>query len=162
MSDEIKQLHQIRRQKEDNRRSTVRQCQQAREQLQLKLSQQQQSLAAYKIEKIQQKNRLLEEILGQTLKPSQLSEYQEKLKEVDTIETDMIAQQQDTMTHIAGSEQQLTEARTALIIAERETEKIKLLLEEQQKKIALENFEREEKEQEEMINDTWSSTRRVR
>lgn len=162
MSDEIKQLHQIRQQKEGNRRSTVRQCQQALETLQSKLSNQKQLLDDYKIEKVHKKNCLLEEILGQALKPCQLSEYQEKLEKVDAIEKDMIIQQQETMSHIAGSEQQLTEARTALIMAERETEKIKLLLEEQQKKIALENLEREENEQEEMINDTWSSTRRTR
>ncbi len=161
MSEEIKQLHQIRRQKEENRRIQVRQCETDVSQLQQQLSQHEQALSAYKIEKIQRKNSLFEEIRGQPLKPSELSEYQEKLEQVDTIEKQMIAQHQETTNSIRRSEQRLKEARDTLVIAERETEKIKMLLEEQQKKIALEDAEREENEQEEMINDTWASTRRA-
>ena len=161
MSDEIKQLHQIRRQKEENRRSQVRQCETDKSQLQQQLSQHEQALSAYKIEKIQKKNSLFQEILGQPLRPAELSEYQEKLEQVDAVEKQMIIRCQEATNNIRQSEQRLNEARDALVIAERETEKIKMLLEEQQKKIALENAEREENEQEEMINDTWASTRRA-
>ncbi len=161
MSEEIRQLHQIRRQKEENRRAQVRQCETDKSQLQQQLSQQEQALSAYKIEKVQKKNRLFEEILGQPLRPSELSEYQEKLEQIDSVEKQMMAQGQETMKSIRHSEQRLHEARDTLVIAERETEKIKMLLEEQQKKIDLENAEREENEQEEMINDTWASSRRA-
>jgi hypothetical protein len=156
MNNEFNQLLQIRIQKESKQRQIVQDLEREIKSKQPLLDTLNKSMALFNSQKDNIENALFEQISGQEMKPENLSDYQDNVKQIGQFDTDIAAQYQKIMDQVNVSEEKLTQARQNLAEAEKDVEKTKILVDSEQQSAAKAQGKKEEAQADEEANESWN------
>lgn len=156
MNNEFNQLLQIRTQKENKQRQIVQDLEHEIKAKQPLLDTLNKSMELFNSQKENIETALFEQISGQEMKPENLSDYQNNVKQIDQFDTDITAQYQKIVDQVKVSEENLAQARLDLAAAEKDVEKIGMLVESEQQSFVKAQGKKEEDQADEDANESWN------
>lgn len=156
MSTEFNKLLQIRNQKESRQRKIVQDLAVDLDTKKTMLTTLEQSMALFNTQKVMIEKVFFEQISGQEMKPDNLSDYQEKVRQISQFDTDLKIQHRAIVSEIQALDAGLTQALQDLTTAERDVEKIGMVVESEQQAAIKSKAAAEDLEADEQAAEAWN------
>ncbi|MFK8067898.1 MAG: YscO family type III secretion system apparatus protein [Gammaproteobacteria bacterium] len=156
MSNDLNELKEIRELKFENQQQVVNQLEQELQERGTALDLIGSTIELYKENKATMEAALFTQIEGQEVVVDELNVYADKMKELSSYGDQLEGQYIEMQEQRAVSENTLEKARKHLVACRNDVEKIKLLIEEEQKKDSVANSKKEENEIDEDASLQWN------